>query len=608
MQWLLCVTSHAQMHSATLRDAGWQVVVLPLGLVASRARDPDLWRAEGATAALAQAWFDVAPSAQDLERAAQAHARSGADAWASAWPARAAAACWDAQAKTLTVRRDTFGMVPLIFAPLPGGGWCVTTEPELLITLCALQPTPSPRRLGALLWLEGWDHDDADYLTGARRILPGHWITLGLDARAPLQRRTWRKDQALAIDPAAPGAALLRALDEALTTVSADPHARVAMSGGVDSPLVAARLARARGATDASPEVVWSMVCPALAPSDESPQLDALERALPVRAQRYTIAAWPLADPSFQAARWGLGPRVHAGEAYEADFFARAHDEGGVRLMVAGFFADELLLCPPALAAREALRARDWHTLATLRHHPQGRRLVAGQLAWLGAEALMLNPLIARWRAPHAALARPRSRPWLDASAWLRAPRPQDAARAAALLHQPDGARAWREAQLWGWGWEHVMRTLWRHRSQTGLTFWSPFLHPTLWDTAMRLPPSALVRWDRHGAPLDKWALRQASRAAHIPDTLAMRPRLRTFDRAIEHGLAGPGRSHALALSQQMRLAQRGLVDEGAFQQALVALLEAIDRAGPSGPFVGATIVWKTLAAEAWLRALDGDA
>ncbi|HEX2205251.1 MAG TPA: asparagine synthase (glutamine-hydrolyzing) [Longimicrobium sp.] len=160
-----------------------------------------------------------------------------------------ALAFWDAEARTLLLARDHAGIKPLLWMRSPGGGVVFASQMDALLAH-PWGAGAEVSREGLGLYLRfGYVPAPWTLVDGVRAVDAGGWVRLHADGRAE-EGRWWSFPQRGSGE--LQGEAAVDALDEALSRAVArqmvsDVPVGVFLSGGIDSPLVAAEAARHAG-------------------------------------------------------------------------------------------------------------------------------------------------------------------------------------------------------------------------------------------------------------------------------------------------------------------------------------------------------------------------
>jgi asparagine synthetase B (glutamine-hydrolysing) len=447
-----------------------------------------------------------------------------------------------------------------LYAPRPGVWWLVSCS-QTLVALGVRRP--DVRRLAEFIRGEGSWGGHADYLEGVERLVVGEVCVVGPGGATRISLPV----RAVCVAPTQ----IVEEIAAALERITGWRERPLHLSAGLDSATILALGAR-RAA---------SMSFPQAPESDEGPEIAALVAGRDVEHMMAPLSPWeePLVTSWFEEAlAWG--PRAHPGEQYEAAFMARVTARFGQRVHVTGHGADQLLWATVAEHVEALWRRGEAARLMALWCVPgwrplvvrMGLRAVARGVLSPGAAAL-LRSLRVSGRSQAAAR-------WWDGSAWVI---PVEGA------YQAD--------QRQSWGWEQLTRGLAR-RALRSAQIVSPFLDAALWEAAAGW--GAEVRIGQvagQGARLwDKRVLREALwRSGQLPEALVWRPKHKTFDAVIARVLEQPLAAWvAEATRDGWVLEALGVVDV----QALRVALERYRREPRGGA------VWRTLAAERWVRAL----
>ncbi len=158
-----------------------------------------------------------------------------------------AIALWDQAAGTLMLARDRMGVKPLYWAPVPGG-LVYASEPSAILASGLVTPRADPEAIAESLVLQ-YVHPPRTGFAGIHKLAPGERLLLR-DGRIDIER-WWRLGHAPRPGVLEP-AGLLDELDALMRQAThdrlvADVPLGAFLSGGVDSSLVVAYMAAARG-------------------------------------------------------------------------------------------------------------------------------------------------------------------------------------------------------------------------------------------------------------------------------------------------------------------------------------------------------------------------
>lgn len=158
-------------------------------------------------------------------------------------------AVWDAERRRLLLGRDRLGQKPLYYAPHEGG-LLFGSELKALLAHPTFDPPLSRRGLGAYLVHECYP-EEVSVFDGVEKVRPGEIVAFEPDRARLFARTYWQPKYGDAVAPSPPSELLLEHLEERVLTaverrLVADVPLGVFLSGGVDSSVVAAAMARLR--------------------------------------------------------------------------------------------------------------------------------------------------------------------------------------------------------------------------------------------------------------------------------------------------------------------------------------------------------------------------
>jgi len=156
-------------------------------------------------------------------------------------------AIYDAEAKSLFLARDRFGVKPLVYTEMSDGAVAFSSEIKGLLAHPLFRRTPDFRAVEDYLGL-GYVPDDASILAGVRKLPAGHFLLLERGKPVPQPVRWWDVD----FSKRATGklrdleAELIELMRAAVRSrMIADVPLGAFLSGGVDSSAVVALMAEA---------------------------------------------------------------------------------------------------------------------------------------------------------------------------------------------------------------------------------------------------------------------------------------------------------------------------------------------------------------------------
>ncbi|MBF0323955.1 MAG: asparagine synthase (glutamine-hydrolyzing) [Alphaproteobacteria bacterium] len=157
-----------------------------------------------------------------------------------------ALALWDRAERRLTLVRDRFGVKPLVWAALPGGGLAFASEIDSLRVHPGIDLSPDPAALSDYLACLYVPHPRTLH-RGIRKLPPGHWLTWhgGTVETGRWWAPDYRGDRQVSADQAVEE--LLPLLRQAVESrLVADVEVGCFLSGGIDSSVIAALMADIR--------------------------------------------------------------------------------------------------------------------------------------------------------------------------------------------------------------------------------------------------------------------------------------------------------------------------------------------------------------------------
>jgi asparagine synthase (glutamine-hydrolysing) len=277
-----------------------------------------------------------------------------------------ALALWDRRERTLFLARDRVGEKPLYWWR-DGARFAFASEMRGLLELLPARPALAPDAVDQFLH---WQYvvEPATLLQGVRRLPAGHSLTLGPGAWDAAPEPYWELERAAPLERD-PVEALGTVLDEAVTlTLRSDAPVGVALSGGLDSGVIAAIAARRREGIAA-----FTVGYPGARDFDERAQAQALARALGIPWYSAELSTAEFAD-AFPALVAAQDEPIADVAAYGHFAVARLAAEHGVKVLLTGIGGDELFFGYPWV--REALRLSRLKLAARARGGA-GRRSVA---------------------------------------------------------------------------------------------------------------------------------------------------------------------------------------------------------------------------------------
>ncbi|MBA2662934.1 MAG: hypothetical protein H0U74_11600 [Bradymonadaceae bacterium] len=508
------------------------------------------------------------------------------------------AVVWDMESGVLNAFRDKIGLAPLVYAPGRGAhqGVALSTDPEWLGAWMGERPEVNASRLRAFL-SGSTDQGYDDFIVGMERVLPGERVRWQPGSVGPKRRFYWQPDTT----PLGPADDLPQRLVDGLRdfydTLEARPRV-VAMSGGLDSPALAALESHWGGYSPERPLNVVSMVAPGLPRSDESAQISEIEAALPIRVHPYAIdERWPLQSLAFYARQLHAGPHFHPEEYYVDGYHRWIGERFGPVDLLSGHGADDALWCSAPYYLRSLARTRRLGELARAVRHA-GAGFVAREMMGWGLESLGVRDELRRALAPLRAWGAGghpsnRAMPWRQPERWVRQPHGEQPAQHTAWSAPGANWGEVRLGRLRTWKWELVCRTLQREARRNSVNIEYPMLDDRLWELCLRIEPQQLAAGGRQKA-----LLREAM-TGWLPNAVVQRGKHGGFDAVVEKALTRCEAARIEALFDASRLAQMEVIDSKRFLDVYRSYRLAT--LGVERPFLGSLALWQTIAAEVWL-------
>ncbi|HET7224929.1 MAG TPA: asparagine synthase (glutamine-hydrolyzing) [Candidatus Eisenbacteria bacterium] len=487
-----------------------------------------------------------------------------------------AAAVWDPERTLLVLARDRAGEKPLFFCQ-GEGRVAFASEPGPLLALPWVARVPDPAALARYLVHGCFAHADTGW-RDVHVVPPGHTAQFEAPRRAPHVACWWRAWDA--VDPAAAHVrddarqvALTREVlsDAVNSRVPSDVACGVLLSGGVDSGLIAALLAREGHRV------------PAFSLKVEGPGYDESEAArATARHLGFEHHVWEFgaAEGAEALERFAAGMDQPLGDPSVLPTWALArHAARHVKVVLTGEGGDELFAGYPtylghrwapiaqALPAPLAAAARAWAHRRPASHHASlpvliDRFLATRDLppferhvAWFGTatprDALsLLSPALRAGLAPDTA-----TRHLAQAARALAGtPHGGTAADPSLAAYQVLDF----EVYLGGGLLTKVDRCTMAH----GLESRAPFLRGSLVGWALGLPERARLRGS-HG----KWVLKEIARGLLPADVV--RRRKQGFSPPFSAWARGPWRERVGDALGRARIERAGVLDPGAVEAVL---------------------------------------
>lgn len=331
----------------------------------------------------------------------------------------------------LYVARDHLGFRSVYFRDEPERVFAASDAAQVLAG-AGIAPEPDLEVVEAVYYGE-YERDTPGALRGVRRLAKGELLRVGPGTAH--RTRYWRPEDLLETARGSDDelgerfdALMAQAASRALTGADV-----VSLSGGIDSPTVAAFAAPIHLERYGRPLPALSVVYPDLPSVDESRYIEEVAEKLGLPLHTYQETARGLDGiEEVAAALSDPVPRYFAAEAMEHYRRARAL---GYRSILTGELAEWVVSRKDFFVAHLLIHGR-W---GALRRHLRAQRARGVRWRWLVRQMALAfeSPMLQRWRALHGRAAVP-TPPWLD----------ERRLRAVAARHVVRGRDRWRELQV----------------------------------------------------------------------------------------------------------------------------------------------------------------
>jgi asparagine synthase (glutamine-hydrolysing) len=362
--------------------------------------------------------------------------------------------------ETLFYRDDATGIYVASEAKQVVAGSGITAEPDLEV-------------LEAIYYSDGEDHTRTA-LAGVRRVISST-ILEGHDGRVRA-KRYWYPERLFETARLSFDELMARfdALMEQACARTLTGQDAVALSGGIDSPGVAAFAAKAHLQMTGRPLQALSAVYPDFPASDESPYIEEVAEYLGLPLHTYEPAPQRL-DRLQEWVRLFDGPWSVWSPAGAEEQFAIAQGLG-FRTILTGEMAEQVMAMKIALVPYLISKGR---ASAALRYLRLSR---AKGVGWRGIGRQMGATFVPRW----AVASYLRSRPLIAIPEWLDA----DRASRGRMRHALPGRRYWPTAQLaaFGQGSSLALEASSIIQARDGIRIRQPWADVDLWEFFVSLP------------------------------------------------------------------------------------------------------------------------
>lgn len=471
-------------------------------------------------------------------------------------------AVWDSRLQKLLCARDALGVRPLCYAR-QGSSFRFATEAQQL-----LHHPGADRRLDEIAladYLGGRLQDpDRSFFQQVRRLPPGHFLVVSADGER--LERFWAPDRIapLPID----GEEAVERFREALSLAVVDrlrsqsPTAGLALSGGLDSPSVAALAQRHLHSSPDRRLLAYSFVFDRLPECDERTDIRAIASGMGLEVFFIPADERGLLDPPDLFAR-SLETPFQGWLACHLPGLRFLADHGA-RVLLTGQGADDLLR-GSALVLAERLRGGDLRVVPEIWRYARGlgrspgrdliRFLVWPLLSGQGEDRLRrlarrpLPPAVPEWIAPELIRRTGLDRRLVEERRGYR----------------PDMARAEISSLLELAAYQPAVHWQDRVAADFGMETRHPFLDRRLFELILSLPPDLVFQLGWY-----KSLLRKAM-VDLLPDSVLLRSRKTSLARYVDRSLR---ELHAPSIEKLFRaplLDELGLVDARKLQAAFAA-------------------------------------
>ena len=154
-------------------------------------------------------------------------------------------AIWDRPKQTLFLARDRLGIKPMHYAALPDGTFAFGSELKSLLTLPGFRREIDPLAVEDY-FAYGYVPEPRTIFSGARKLLPGHTLTLRVGQPVPASKQYWDVPFVPHVgmtDRDIEGELIVRLREAVESHLIADVPLGAFLSGGVDSSAVVAMMA-----------------------------------------------------------------------------------------------------------------------------------------------------------------------------------------------------------------------------------------------------------------------------------------------------------------------------------------------------------------------------
>jgi asparagine synthase (glutamine-hydrolysing) len=496
-----------------------------------------------------------------------------------------ALALWRPREKKLLLARDRFGVKPLYYAELAGGGVAFASEIPALLALTGVTPEPDAQTLRSFLLYEQAEPRERTFYAGIRKLPAGCWAEVtrdGLRVRSYFSLVEAAASEPAPADPAAAWRDLFR--DAVELRLRSDVPVGTCLSGGLDSSAIvctAHRIARSGRAERTLTYHAFSARHPGTS-ADEGPFIDEVLQQTGFTGHDVVPQASRLMD-DLEKLTWHQGEPFGSLSIYSQFCVMRLAREAGVTVLLDGQGSDEVLAGYPFYAHyRLADLVRRGNVAAAL-HLARGLRDIQSTSTAPIVRAVLMG------LAPEVVRRQLRSRMKPEISRFLVGELASGPPDRLPFAYPDRFTDALYQSVV-----EHGLPSLLRYEDRNSMAFSLearvPFLDWRLVTLGFRLPPELKLHdgWT-------KWVLREAM-ADDLPVKIRWRRDKKAFSTPQAEWLRGPMREWVRAMLASHELRERGFVDTAALTDAYEAWIAG-------GPSISSDL-WRILSVELWLRAL----
>jgi asparagine synthase (glutamine-hydrolysing) len=489
-------------------------------------------------------------------------------------------AIWDGRSRTVLCARDPLGVKPLCYARI-GSLFCFASEAQQILRHPAVDRSFDEQSVAD--HLAGCSQDTGrSFFRQISRLPPGHRLTAAVDGDC--LERTWapewiEEERKLSGEE---GALHFREVFEEAVRARLRTQGRIgiALSGGLDSPSIAAVAQRHLRVSQSPMLLSYSFAFDSLKECDERPYIKTLAEAEGFETTFIPAEeSWLLAAEDFD--------RVSLESPYQG--WLSCHLKGmqsltdrGARVFLSGHGADDLLHGSP-LTVSERLLSGNLKAIAEVWRYAQLRGLYRLLISPLLPRRLDLSlRRLTRRRLP------PQVPDWMDSS-FVRATGVAERLEKPRNGHWQGMAQRACRTHL---GLAHYEQTiLWQDRitAAFGIEARHPFLDRRLAELVLAMPPGQLFKLD-----CPKSLLRRAM-AGILPEPLRLRRQKTTFGSFMDISLREKAAHKIATLLSSPLIADLGMVDGSKLRSAFTAY-----RYGQPNP--DSRRIWFAITLELWLR------